>query len=85
MPKKILLFGTALLAASGIFLVFAFAAVAGGSEPVPQLASEETTLTYAQTASKLSAPWDIVMLTDAVRSVIRTGLFLIGMEAPERM
>ena len=26
-----------------------------------------------------------VMLTDAVRSVIRTGLFLIGMEAPERM
>ncbi len=26
-----------------------------------------------------------VMLTDAVRSVIKTGLFLIGMEAPERM
>ena len=26
-----------------------------------------------------------VQLTDAVRQVIRTGLYLIGMEAPERM
>ena len=26
-----------------------------------------------------------VQLTDAVRQVIKTGLYLIGMEAPERM
>lgn len=66
MPKKILLLGAVLLAVSSVFLMFAAAAVAGGSEPVPQIATEDTTIFYAQTASKLGAPWDIVMLTDAV-------------------
>lgn len=39
------------------------------AEPISQIATVEKTMEYAETASKLGAPWDIVMLTDAIYAV----------------
>lgn len=61
-----------LLFAGGLAVLFFFLIplLAGGmssaAEPISQIASVDRTLVYAETASKLGAPWDIVMLTDAV-------------------
>ncbi len=66
MPKKLVAFGLATLAVLLLFLPLAAGGAVNSAEPVSQPATVERTLIYAETASKLGAPWDVAMLTDAV-------------------
>lgn len=52
-----------------LIILFISAGSTVTTEPISQIATVEKTLEYAETASKLGAPWDIVMLTDAVYAV----------------
>lgn len=68
MAKKVIIF---LCGPSVFFLIIIVAlATAGGGAPnaavMPIVATEEKAEEYAITVSKLGAPWDIVLVTDAV-------------------
>lgn len=68
--KKLFIIG----AVPGFMLLFLMlAAVTGGSGVAPSIvapvvATEEKTMEYATIASKLGAPWEIIMLSDAIRA-----------------
>lgn len=67
MPKKLAAFGLVPLAVLLLlFLPLAAGGAATNGEPVTHVATVDHTLVYAETASKLGAPWDVAMLTDAV-------------------
>ena len=65
--RKALLAGMALPLVIVMLLVLMLTGGSGAAtEPVSLIATVEKTLEYAETSSKLGAPWDIVMLTDAI-------------------
>ena len=49
-------------------MLFVLLTASGAAEPIGQLATPETCLRYAAVCAKLGAPWDIALMTDAMRA-----------------
>ena len=68
--RKSLIAGAALLGDGFALLLLFLLLISGGGnlDPVMPLATDETTIRYAEECSKLNAPWEIAMLADTLAS-----------------
>lgn len=64
--KKVIGMGAIVFALPVFLLLLTLIGNAGGVTPVAPVSTQEKIEEYAITASKLGAPWDIVILTDAI-------------------